>query len=382
MGRDFFISHATADRQWAEWIAVTLEAAGYTTVVQSFDFRPGTDFAHEMQQALRTSGRLIAVLSPDYLASAMAEAEWRSFFAQDPTGELRKLLPVRIAPVTGTGLLQTRVYVDFVGVGPAAARRRLLAAAHPHRPRPTTAAWPGAGPEPDPAVPAHGGRLAGIIDGAIRGDLPPTVGTLTGTLRPPAFYVSYARPSSVPGPPREGAFFAALSRSLSLGTRPDVGQGYIDFPATGTDLWNPGILRAIASSQSLLPLISPRYVRSAFCAREWAAFADRPAYATTGGPAAPGAAIVPVLWSPVDRKTLPSAIRRQPMFAPRHPRTAEAYQAEGLHGLLSRHPRLYAVALDELATAVAGVLDAVRVPAAAPLPGTPPVGYADWTAGE
>jgi hypothetical protein len=31
------------------WIAVELERAGYTTVVQAFDFRPGADFVHEMQ---------------------------------------------------------------------------------------------------------------------------------------------------------------------------------------------------------------------------------------------------------------------------------------------------------------------------------------------
>jgi hypothetical protein len=36
---------------WAQWIAVELELAGYTTVVQAFDFRPGADFVHQMQQA-------------------------------------------------------------------------------------------------------------------------------------------------------------------------------------------------------------------------------------------------------------------------------------------------------------------------------------------
>jgi hypothetical protein len=40
-GKDFFISHATVNRRWAEWIAVELERAGYTTIVESFDFRPG-----------------------------------------------------------------------------------------------------------------------------------------------------------------------------------------------------------------------------------------------------------------------------------------------------------------------------------------------------
>jgi hypothetical protein len=32
-GRDFFISYTAVNRSWAEWIAVQLEQAGYTTVL-------------------------------------------------------------------------------------------------------------------------------------------------------------------------------------------------------------------------------------------------------------------------------------------------------------------------------------------------------------
>ena len=42
---DFFISYTAADRPWAEWIAWQLEVAGFTTLLQAWDFRPGTDFA-------------------------------------------------------------------------------------------------------------------------------------------------------------------------------------------------------------------------------------------------------------------------------------------------------------------------------------------------
>ena len=54
---DFFVSYTGADRAWAEWIAWQLEAEGYTAVVQAWDFGPGRDWAHEMQQATqRPSG--------------------------------------------------------------------------------------------------------------------------------------------------------------------------------------------------------------------------------------------------------------------------------------------------------------------------------------
>jgi hypothetical protein len=48
---------------------VQLEAAGYTTLLQAWDFRPGSDFVHEMQQATSSAGRTIAVLSPAYFGS-------------------------------------------------------------------------------------------------------------------------------------------------------------------------------------------------------------------------------------------------------------------------------------------------------------------------
>jgi TIR domain len=56
LARDFFISYTSVKRPWAEWIAVQLEAAGYTTVLQAWDVRPGSDFLHQMQQATTSCG--------------------------------------------------------------------------------------------------------------------------------------------------------------------------------------------------------------------------------------------------------------------------------------------------------------------------------------
>ncbi|MEA3325073.1 MAG: toll/interleukin-1 receptor domain-containing protein [Euryarchaeota archaeon] len=64
---DFFISYTNADRAWAEWIAWELEENRYTTVLQAWDFRPGSNFVLEMQKAAENASRTIAVLSPDYL---------------------------------------------------------------------------------------------------------------------------------------------------------------------------------------------------------------------------------------------------------------------------------------------------------------------------
>jgi TIR domain/Tetratricopeptide repeat/NB-ARC domain len=136
---DFFVSYTSADRAWAEWIAWQLEAEGYQVVVQAWDFTAGRDWAHEMQQATATAERVVLVLSAAYLRSAHGEAEWRAFYAKDPSGERELLLPVRISQVEPPGLLTTRIYVDLVDQDTPGARRALLAAARGARGKPTEA---------------------------------------------------------------------------------------------------------------------------------------------------------------------------------------------------------------------------------------------------
>jgi tetratricopeptide (TPR) repeat protein len=151
-GQDFFISYTAVNRAWAEWIAVQLEAAGYTTILQAWDFRPGDDFVHKIQQATSTAARTIAVLSPAYFASQFGEAEWRVAFTKDPTGEQRLLIPVRVQPCEPPGLLSGRVYIDLVDAPEPTARQRLLTGVDQSGARPATAPFPG---------PAEGSGAAG-----------------------------------------------------------------------------------------------------------------------------------------------------------------------------------------------------------------------------
>jgi hypothetical protein len=121
-----------------------LEQAGYSTVLQAWDFRPGGDFVHQMQQATSTAGRTIAVLSPAYFGSRFNEAEYRAAFVKDPTGELGLLVPVRVQPCEPPGLLASRVYVDLVDTDEATAKRLLLlAGVGESGARPISAPFPG-----------------------------------------------------------------------------------------------------------------------------------------------------------------------------------------------------------------------------------------------
>jgi hypothetical protein len=64
-GKDVFISYASADRGWAEWIAWELEDAGYSVVVQAWDFAEGENFLRLMHDASRGTTCTLVVLSPD-----------------------------------------------------------------------------------------------------------------------------------------------------------------------------------------------------------------------------------------------------------------------------------------------------------------------------
>jgi WD40 repeat protein len=123
---DFFISYAETDRAWAEWIGWHLEEAGYTTIVQAWDFAPGSNFVERTQRALTESRRMIAVLSPGYLASAYDGAEWQSVWRDDMRGDQRSLVPVRVEACDPAGLLALVTSIELVGLDERRSRTRLL----------------------------------------------------------------------------------------------------------------------------------------------------------------------------------------------------------------------------------------------------------------
>jgi tetratricopeptide (TPR) repeat protein len=124
--KDFFISYSHADQRWAEWIAWHLEAEGYQTMLQDWDFLAGSNFVHEMDTAAKQATCTIAVLSPDYFTSQFTFPEWEAAFKRDPTGSKGLLLPVRVRPCDVEGLLDQIVYIDLVDQDEATARATLL----------------------------------------------------------------------------------------------------------------------------------------------------------------------------------------------------------------------------------------------------------------
>ncbi|MFF3917082.1 TIR domain-containing protein [Streptomyces sp. NPDC001852] len=190
---DFFISYSPADERWASWIAWTLEEAGYRTVLQAWDFVPGTNFVDFMDRGVSGSAAVIAVLSRNYERSRYGRMEWQAALRADPDAPERRLITVRVEDIPVEGLLATITYVDLVPVTDAGAARELLLArvrqALDGRARPSLApGYPGGangGPVAAvPAAPSPGRPLGGPgWAGRRRPAAPPSYPRLSGGVR-------------------------------------------------------------------------------------------------------------------------------------------------------------------------------------------------------
>jgi hypothetical protein len=104
-----------------------LEDAGYRVLIQAWDFVPGSNWIRRMQDGTERATRTIAVLSNDYLESVYGGAEWQAAWADDPAGQERKLLPIRVRECERPGLLKSVAGFDLFGKSEADAKTFLLA---------------------------------------------------------------------------------------------------------------------------------------------------------------------------------------------------------------------------------------------------------------
>lgn len=136
---DFFISHAGADRAWAEWVAWQLIDAGYTVELDVWDWAAGRNFVTAMNDALAKADRVLALFSAAYFErERYTTDEWSASLVHLPGVQPERLVPVRVEQVP-TGkvppLLRPLISRDVFGVDEDVARRALLAAvAGPGRP--------------------------------------------------------------------------------------------------------------------------------------------------------------------------------------------------------------------------------------------------------
>ena len=121
-----FVSYSKDDEPHARWIVDCLERAGIPTFAQFKDIPSGANFVREMQFGLDACNRLIAVVSPSYENSDHCQAEWSSFYNEDPSGSKRRLLPVLAKPTSQNALAKQIVYTSILGMTHQDAAKALL----------------------------------------------------------------------------------------------------------------------------------------------------------------------------------------------------------------------------------------------------------------
>lgn len=169
----------------------------------------------------------------------------------------------------------------------------------------------------------------------------------------PHFFLSYAHRAHG-GARDEGEpdywaseFFRDLNRSVAdqAGLGKGAASGFLERDRRPGDDWPIEVTRALATCRVFVPIYSSRYFADQDCGKEWNFFARR-----APDSAAPGAAIVPAIWDPVDPGRLPRAA-----LTPRvNYYGIAAYESLGLYGIMkvSRYRREYALVVSELASAV------------------------------
>ncbi|MFC8349995.1 FxSxx-COOH system tetratricopeptide repeat protein [Streptomyces sp. NPDC057280] len=137
--RVWFISHAGADRAWAEWVAWQLLEAGHEVELDCWDWGTGDNFVLKMNEALE-QGRMVALFSPAYFElERFTTPEWTAMLARQ-----KQITPVRIAKTPIPAILSPFIVTDLFGLDEQTARNALLGAVKgPSRPVRAPARPPG-----------------------------------------------------------------------------------------------------------------------------------------------------------------------------------------------------------------------------------------------
>jgi FxsC-like protein len=129
----------------------------------------------------------------------------------------------------------------------------------------------------------------------------------------------------------------------------------------GTD-WPQALLQALKTSQVLVLLLSPDYVRSEFCGKEFQVFLERVKNVKTGPPALPVPLfILPVIWVPIlATETIPAPLARLQLEDDAFPKD---YADRGLESLAKRRDKTaYNEVIQTLATRIVRAAAGDRLP--------------------
>jgi len=365
---DFFISYHNADLAWAEWIAWQLEEAGYSTFLQSWDLEVGSNFVTEIDRAMKQSARTISVLTPDYLSSEFRGHEWAATLARDPTGEQRRLVPVRVRESELTGIWRSLVYIDLVGLSEQEASPRLVDEIKRVHPQPVRTDGPQQGsvepvpfPVPVPAPTPESSPSRPI--GPFSTDL----------------FISFTKLDNEPFGDEKGwvdQFVKHLDLRLSqlLGRQLTI---FIDTGLQGAEYFSGAIAKQLTETCIFVAIVTPGYVNSEWCREELKQF-HRRAAETGGVTIGDRSRIFMVQKLPVERESLPVELRN--FLGYQFYELDDRGRPQPIGTRSSRGRNQYLHKLEDLAQDIKTMLESVNAPAEnAPLPPEVPAPPPDMT---
>jgi FxsC-like protein len=179
----------------------------------------------------------------------------------------------------------------------------------------------------------------------------------------PYFFLSYARtpkrnPSDKGNPDRwvHKLYRDLCDEILQMTDVEPAEAGFMDMENKVGAAWSPELISAIKNCRVFVPLYSRRYFESDNCGREWFAFARREVmHRARGGERAD--AIVPALWTRLDRDAIPTVAKS---IQYDHPELGERYRADGFYGIIKLHNyrSAYQYAVHRLAQRIIEIGDA------------------------
>lgn len=176
------------------------------------------------------------------------------------------------------------------------------------------------------------------------------------------FFLSYARGDDDDSVQR---FFHDLSKEVRAHAGLAAGEevGFFDVHSLEVGAtWSPRLVEALSRCQSFIALVSPRYLLSEPCGREWTIFSDRVRRYEQEVGVSPSV-LLPLLWLPPQQ--LPDAVAA---LQYKNDILPEAYGRTGLRQLmrLQRNQDSYYDLIVELAQQIVQTAAAHQVPSAAP----------------
>lgn len=124
--KDFFVSYNKENKDWAKWVAGTLEEHNYSVYLQAWDIAPGDDFIARMNEFLKHAKNYIAIWSSSFSDSSYCKKEFQTAFNEYLIGNFDRFLPIRIEDVPLDPLYQTTVYIDLFSADEESAKKLLL----------------------------------------------------------------------------------------------------------------------------------------------------------------------------------------------------------------------------------------------------------------